>query len=288
MCGVAGFWGPPDHQLLEAMARVQAHRGPDDEGFFETEHASLGFRRLSIIDIEHGAQPMGNEDGRVQIVFNGEVYNFRELRAELQALGHRFHTSSDTEVVLHAYQQWGASFPERLNGMYAFALWDVRKQELLLVRDRLGVKPLYYYPTPSGVLFGSEPKAILANPLARPVMDEDGLRELLAFTKTPGQALFRGMRELRPGHVLTVRRGHLREQAYWKLEARPHTDDLKTTVRTIRELLEDIVSRQLISDVPLCSLLSGGLDSSAITALAQKALVAQGAGPVRSFSVDFV
>jgi asparagine synthase (glutamine-hydrolysing) len=138
------------------------------------------------------------------------------------------------------------------------------------------------------VLFGSEPKAILANPLARAELDDDGLRELLAFNKMPGHAIFRGMRELRPGHVLTVRRGSQREQAYWKLEARPHPDDLKTTVGTVRELLEDIVARQLISDVPLCSLLSGGLDSSAITALAQKALRAQGAGPVRSFSVDFV
>jgi asparagine synthase (glutamine-hydrolysing) len=222
------------------------------------------------------------------LVYTGEVYNFRELRAELAVLGHRFETRSDTEVVLRAYQQWGAALAERLNGMFAFALWDARKQELLLVRDRLGIKPLYYQDTSTGVLFGSEPKAILANPLAPPVVDSSGLLDILSFTKTPGRAVFRDMREVRPGHVVRVRREGVTEHRYWALEAKPHTDDIPTTVRTIRELLEDIVSRQLISDVPLCTLLSGGLDSSAVTALAQKALTATGAGPVRSFAVDFV
>ncbi|PTL77611.1 asparagine synthase (glutamine-hydrolyzing) [Vitiosangium sp. GDMCC 1.1324] len=296
MCGIAG-WVDFERDLTQERGTAQAmtdtmrNRGPDAEGLWLARHVALGHRRLSIIDLEGGRQPMVAEENGAPvavIIYTGEVYNFRELRSELQTLGHRFRTQSDTEVVLHAWQQWGTAFTERLNGMYAFAIWDVRKQELLLVRDRMGIKPLYYYPTPAGVLFGSEPKAILANPLARAEMDDDGLREVLSFSKTPGRAVFRGMRELRPGHVLTVRRGSLREQAYWKLESRPHTDDLKTTVRTIRELLEDIVARQLISDVPLCSLLSGGLDSSVITALAQNALRAQGAGPVRSFAVDFV
>lgn len=296
MCGIAG-WVDFERDLTrerntaQAMTDTMYNRGPDAGGLWLAPHAALGHRRLSIIDLEGGRQPMvAEENGKpvAVLIYTGEVYNFRELRSELQALGHRFQTQSDTEVVLSAWRQWGVSFTERLNGIYAFAIWDVREQELLLVRDRLGVKPLYYYPTPTGVLFGSEPKAILANPLARAEVDDDGLRELLAFSKTPGHAIFRGMRELRPGHILRVRRGSLREQVYWKLESRPHTDDLKTTVSNIRGLLEDIVTRQLISDVPLCSLLSGGLDSSAITALAQKALRAQGAGPVRSFAVDFV
>ncbi|WNG28980.1 asparagine synthase (glutamine-hydrolyzing) [Cystobacter fuscus] len=296
MCGIAG-WVDFEKNLTrerptaEAMTQTMHNRGPDDSGLWLEPHAALGHRRLSIIDLEGGRQPMvAEEQGKpvAVLVYTGEVYNFRELRAELVSLGRTFRTHSDTEVVLEAYRQWGPSFVERFNGMFAFAVWDVREQKLLLVRDRLGIKPLYFYPTPHGVLFGSEPKGILANPLARAEVDDDGLRELLAFAKTPGEAIFRGMRELRPGHVLTVTREGLKERAYWKLEARPHTDDLKTTVRTIRELLEDIVSRQLISDVPLCTLLSGGLDSSAITALAQRALVAQGAGPVRSFAVDFV
>lgn len=296
MCGIAG-WVDFERDLTRERATAQAMtdtmrlRGPDAEGLWLAPHAALGHRRLSIIDLEGGRQPMvAEEDGAplAVLTYSGEVYNFRELRAELQGRGHRFRTSSDTEVVLRAYLEWGAAFPERLNGMYALAFWDVRREELLLVRDRMGIKPLYYHPTPSGVLFGSEPKAILANPLVQPVVDAAGLRELLAYVKTPGHAVFRGMREVRPGHTVLVRREGTHEQRYWALEARPHTDDVETTVRTVRALLEDIVGRQLISDVPLCSLLSGGLDSSAITALAAKGLREQGAGPVRSFSVDFV
>jgi asparagine synthase (glutamine-hydrolysing) len=296
MCGIAGWVDferdlTRERPIVQRMTDTMRNRGPDAEGIWLEPHAALGHRRLSIIDLEGGRQPMvAEENGKpvAVLIYTGEVYNFRELRSQLQGLGHTFKTHSDTEVVLKAWQQWGTDFTSKLNGMFAFAIWDVRQRELLLVRDRMGIKPLYYYPTPHGVLFGSEPKAILANPLAKAVLDDDGLRELLIFCKTPGVTQLRGLRELRPGHVLQVRQGHLQERAYWKLEAKPHTDDLKTTVRTIRELLEDIVTRQLISDVPLCTLLSGGLDSSAITALAQRALVSQGAGPVRSFAVDFV
>ncbi|GAA4597472.1 asparagine synthase (glutamine-hydrolyzing) [Planotetraspora phitsanulokensis] len=270
------------------MVDTMACRGPDAEGLWLSPHAALGHRRLAIIDIEGGRQPMiAEQDGRpiAVLTYSGEAYNFHELRDELKQRGHRFRTASDTEVVLEAYLEWGEDFVSRLNGMYAFAIWDTRREELLLVRDRMGIKPLYYYPTPTGVLFGSEPKAILANPLVRPVVDADGLRELLAFVKTPENAVFRGMYEVRPGQIVRIRRGGLSKRRYWQLESREHTDDLETTVRTVRELLDDIITRQLISDVPLCTLLSGGLDSSAVTALAARAL--EGDGKVRSFSVDF-
>ncbi|WP_433222034.1 asparagine synthase (glutamine-hydrolyzing) [Microtetraspora malaysiensis] len=292
MCGIAGWidYGRDlraERDVALAMTETMACRGPDAEGLWTEPHAALGHRRLAIIDIEGGRQPMAAErDGRLLAVltYSGEVYNFRELRAELAVRGHRFHTESDTEVVLEAYLEWGEDFVDRLNGMYAFAIWDARREELLLVRDRMGIKPLYYYPTPSGVLFGSEPKAILANPLVERVVDADGLRELLAFVKTPESAVYRGMYEVRPGQIIRVRREGLTKRRYWRLESREHTDDLPTTISTIRGLLDDIVGRQLISDVPLCTLLSGGLDSSAVTALAARSL---GSTKVRSFSVDF-
>ncbi|MBX6384670.1 MAG: asparagine synthase (glutamine-hydrolyzing) [Microbispora sp.] len=293
MCGITGWvdYGRDlrrERDTVQAMTDTMACRGPDAEGMWFGPHVAFGHRRLAIIDIEGGRQPMIAEAGGeavAALTYSGEVYNFRELRAELTRLGHRFRTQSDTEVVLEAYLEWGEDFVSRLNGMYAFAIWDARREELLLVRDRMGIKPLYYYPTPGGVLFGSEPKAILANPLAERVVDADGLREILAFVKTPECAVFRGMYEVRPGQVVKVRREGLSKRRYWQLEAREHTDDLPATIRTVRELLDDIIERQLISDVPLCTLLSGGLDSSAVTALAARALA--GKGGVRSFSVDF-
>jgi asparagine synthase (glutamine-hydrolysing) len=295
MCGITG-WVNFDRdlsrkgQVMQAMTDTMACRGPDAEGSWLCPHAALGHRRLSIIDIEGGRQPMSlDKDGRTLAVmtYSGEVYNYRELREELAGHGHQFRTSSDTEVVLHAYLQWGEDFVDRLNGMYAFAIWDLRSEQLLLIRDRMGIKPLYYYPTPHGVVFGSEPKALLANPEVEGVVKTDGLRELLGFVKTPERSVFDGMYEVRPGQLVRIRRQGITKRRYWQLEAREHTDDLDTTIHTVRGLLEDIVDRQLISDVPLCSLLSGGLDSSAITALASKALRAQGGGPVRSFAVDF-
>ncbi|MGW5262397.1 asparagine synthase (glutamine-hydrolyzing) [Microbispora sp. NPDC004025] len=293
MCGISGWvdYGRDlrrERETVQAMTDTMACRGPDAEGSWLASHVAFGHRRLAIIDIEGGRQPMtAGAEGEVvaALTYSGEVYNFRELRAELEQRGHRFRTQSDTEVVLEAYLEWGEDFVSRLNGMYAFAIWDARREELLLVRDRMGIKPLYYYSTPNGVLFGSEPKAILANPLAERVIDADGLREILAFVKTPESAVFRGMREVRPGQVVKLRREGLSKRRYWRLESREHTDDLQTTIRTVRELLDDIVERQLISDVPLCTLLSGGLDSSAVTALAARALA--GKGGVRSFSVDF-
>ncbi len=211
MCGITG-WVAFERDLrterpsLEAMTETMACRGPDDRGTWMSGHAALGHRRLAIIDLPGGRQPMSvaSPAGSVALVYSGETYNFAELREELGGRGHRFDTDSDTEVVLHAYLEWGEATAERLNGMYALAIWDGRTQKLVMVRDRMGVKPLYYYPTPDGVLFGSEPKAILANPLAEHTVTLDGLRELFAFVKTPGQAVWDGMREVEPGTVVTV------------------------------------------------------------------------------------
>jgi asparagine synthase (glutamine-hydrolysing) len=255
------------------------------------KHAAIGHRRLSVIDIEGGAQPMrapGTDD--VVLTFSGEIYNFTDLKRELISRGHTFRTRSDTEVLLRSYLEWGAGCVQKLNGMFAFAVWDGRRQELLLARDRLGVKPLYYAPVGDGVLFGSEPKAILAHPSFRAELDAEGLAELFsqAGTQTPGHGLYRGMAAVRPGYTVHVTRSGARSAAYWQLESHEHPDDLQVTIGTVRDLLTDIVGRQTTADVPLCSLLSGGLDSSVIAALAQQANERDHAGKLATFSVDFV
>ncbi|MFI1255176.1 asparagine synthase (glutamine-hydrolyzing) [Streptomyces netropsis] len=297
MCGITGWVDytrdlTTESPVVDAMTDTLAARGPDARGTWLDTHVALGHRRLAVIDLEHGTQPMRTPERgpgelpRAVISYGGEIYNFPELRSELALRGHRFATRSDTEVALRAYLEWGEDFVHRLNGMYSIALWDTARDELLLVRDRLGVKPLFYYPTPDGVLFGSEPKAILANPLARAEAGPEELCDALLFLRTPGRVPFRGMREVKPGHLLRVGRGGITEERYWALEARPHTDDLPTTVATVRELLDDIVPRQMVADVPLVSLLSGGLDSSTITALAARARAATG-DTISTFSVDF-
>jgi asparagine synthase (glutamine-hydrolysing) len=291
MCGITG-WVSFDRDLsreqiaIDAMTATMACRGPDSAGIWSDRHAALGHRRLAVIDLSGGAQPMSvsTPNGDVVMVYSGEVYNFTELRDELIAKGQRFQTVSDTEVVLRGYLQWGEALAERLNGMYAFAIWDARVRKLVMIRDRIGIKPFYFYRTTDGVLFGSEPKAILANPIAKRIVDLDGLRELLVPVKTPKQAIWRGMNEVEPGTIVTVDENGLREHTYWRLESKLHTDDRQTTVVRVRELLDDIVRRQLVSDVPQCVLLSGGLDSSVITALSALEL----REPIRSFSVDFV
>jgi asparagine synthase (glutamine-hydrolysing) len=297
MCGIAG-WVDLRRDLLaesagaRAMTGTMVLRGPDAEGLWVREHVAFGHRRLAIIDIAGGEQPMVAEDDGHEIAaltYSGELYNYRELRRELIARGHHFRTESDTEVVLRAYVEWGEDFVDRLNGMYAFGIWDVRRERLVLVRDRMGVKPLFYYTGESGsVLFASEPKAIFAHPLAEAVVDLDGLRELFAFVKTPGHAIYRDLYEVVPGEVVSVDRDGLRRRQYWAPGYVEHHDDVETTVRTVRGLLEDIVDRQTVADVPMCALLSGGLDSSAVTALAHAALMRRHEGPLRSFAVDFV
>jgi asparagine synthase (glutamine-hydrolysing) len=295
MCGVVG-WVDFDRDLagqrasVLAMTATMTLRGPDAEGVWMAEHVGLGHRRLAVIDLVGGAQPMTADQGgtvAAAITYSGEVYNYRELRAELAGLGHHFRTQSDTEVVLRAYLQWGDAFVERLNGMFAFGLWDIARERLLLARDRMGVKPLYYYGTPAGVIFGSEPKAVLAHRMVPTEVDTDGLRAVMTNIKTPGDSIYRGLRELPPGHLMVVDRTGRHERPYWRLPTREHADDADTSVATVRDLLGDIMTRQMIADVPVGTLLSGGLDSSVVTALAAAAPSERG-GPVRSFAVDFV
>jgi asparagine synthase (glutamine-hydrolysing) len=294
LCGIAG-WVAYDsdlttqHDIASAMTETMCCRGPDDTGTWLRTHVALGHRRLAIIDLLGGRQPMvvDTPNGAVAMVYTGEAYNFTELRAELLAKGHEFRTDSDTEVVLRAYLEWGSSVAERLNGMYAFAIWDERDQKLVMIRDRMGIKPLYYFPTADGVLFGSEPKAILANPAVPRVVDLDGLRELVAFVQTPRWSLWKGMYEVEPGTIVTVTRNGIQRRTYWRLETRPHTDSLEVTIDTVRELMTDIVRRQLVADVPQCVLLSGGLDSSAVTGLAAAHLASEGKR-IRTYSLDFI
>lgn len=274
--------------IVAAMTATMTARGPDAGGMWIRGHAALGHRRLAIIDRAGGAQPMSAETaaGEVVLVYSGEVYNFAELRTELRARGHSFRGRSDTEVVLRGYLEWGDSVAERLTGMWAFAIWDTRDQRLRLMRDPLGIKPLYLMPTRDGVLFGSEPKAILANPRARAAVGMDGLREMFTLIADPAAAVWEGMRQVEPGTVVTVDRDGIRDRCYWKLRTASHVDDVRDTVDTVRELLDDSVRTQLVADVPLCTLLSGGLDSSAITALAAEHLRPSGEA-IRSFTVDF-
>jgi len=313
MCGITGWvdFGRDlrgERATIEAMTATMSCRGPDAGGVWCSEHAAIGHRRLAVIDIPGGEQPMRAPGGGHAIVpaaavaasggwddvvltFSGEIYNFTELRRDLRTRGYDFRTGSDTEVLLLAYVEWGPRCVERLNGMFAFAVWDERRQELLLARDRMGVKPLYYAPLPSaaGVLFGSEPKAVLAHPGFRPEIDAEGIAELFAQpgTKAPGHGIYRGLREVPPGAIVTVHRGGVRTATYWKLEAREHTDDLAASAATVRELLEDIVQRHTVADVPLCGLLSGGLDSSVVSALAADRLRQRDRRQLATFSVTF-
>lgn len=294
MCGLSGWLDFEKNlenynEIIEKMTKTMSNRGPDAEGIWIDNHIGLGHRRLSIIDIEGGIQPMiynTIQNQKIVISYVGEVYNFIELRNDLVKLGHIFETNSDTEVVLKSYIQWGEDFVSKLNGMYGFAIWDSRKDTLLLVRDRMGVKPLFYYETSSGIIFSSEPKGILANPTVRREIDADGFRELLELVKTPSAAIFSGMKEVIPGEFIRYNRKGLSKHIYWKLEAKEHEDNLETTIQHTRSLLEDIIQRQMITDVPLCVLLSGGLDSSTVTSMAQNILKAN-SKTIKTFSLDF-
>ncbi len=298
MCGITGWidWRKDLTQhtsILETMTETLTDRGPDASGTWITQHCSLGHRRLSVMDPENGAQPMTRKYGDntfFSLVYNGELYNAPELRKELEQRGHMFRTNCDTEVLLLAFIEWGRSCVDRFNGIFAFALWDEEAQTLFMARDRLGVKPLFYSISDGMLLFGSEPKCILQHPNFKAQIGAEGLAEIFAVgpARTPGHGVYRNMHELKPGHCMVYSRNGLSIRAYWKLESHAHPDNLEDTAQRIRELLVDTVERQLASDVPVCTLLSGGLDSSALTTIASNYYKAANQGTLHSFSIDYV
>lgn len=282
MCGIAGLVGDiPSRTILERMQRTMRRRGPDQEGIWQGDSAALIHARLAVIDIEGGRQPMIRRIGENQycMVYNGELYNTAELRRRLEACGHSFSTHSDTEVVLASYLEWGEACLELFNGIYAFAVWDIRKQSLFFARDRIGVKPLFFTEKNGNFLFASEIKTLLAHPDIDARIDADAVAELMLVGpgRTPGYGVFCGIREVPAGWCGTYsQRDGVRLRQYWKLEDREHTDSTEETVARVRELVCDAVERQLVSDVPLCTFLSGGLDSSIISAIAARAYAANG------------
>lgn len=297
MCGITGYVSvQPNVDLsaaLRAMATAIAHRGPDDEGFFETAtrigqyRVGLAHRRLSIIDLSTGHQPLGNEDGSIQIVFNGEIYNFHSLRTELEAKGHRFATHSDTETIVHAYEEWGDDCVMRFRGMFAFAIWDAPRERLFLARDRFGKKPLFLMESGDNLLFASEIKSLLAFPGVSACVDTDAVWDYLAYRYVPAPAtLFSGVRKLMPGSLAVWEKGTLTEKRYYHPPDRfPHQDAIipDDPVGAFLEKLEESVAIRMISDVPFGAFLSGGIDSSAIVGLMSRHL----STPVKTFSVGF-
>ena len=290
MCGICGWleYGEqrPDVAVVRRMTSTLAHRGPDRQATWVQGPAGLGHARLSIIDLsEAGNQPMRSADGRHVIVYNGEVYNFLELRAELKREGVVFRGHSDTEVVLNAYARWGTAVLPRLNGIFAFAIWDTLENELLLARDRFGVKPLYYHRLATGIVFGSEIKAILASGLVSTQVKPQALHEFAYFGVSLGSnTLFEGIARLEPGNWLQLRDGRCAIQPYWRVENIAEVKDTEVTaVEKIRALVEVAVKRQLVSDVPVGVFLSGGVDSSAVTAFASRHY----GGTIKTYSVGF-
>ncbi|MCD7918630.1 MAG: asparagine synthase (glutamine-hydrolyzing) [Clostridiales bacterium] len=294
MCGIAGFCSfdrdnreAPWREAAFAMGETLCRRGPDDAGEWYSRDCALAHRRLAVIDPTHGQQPM-EKDG-LTLCYNGELYNTPELRYRLMAAGHTFATRTDTEVVLEAYRAYGEGVGDYLEGIYAFALWDSRAGRLFCCRDRFGVKPFFYTVRDGAFVFGSELKALFAYPGIRPEADEDTWREVLGVSpaRTPGSGVFAGIRELRPAHQLVFDREGLRMRRYWNVESRPHTESYEDTVAHLRTLLTGAIRRQLVSDVPLATLLSGGLDSSIITAVAAAEYAGQGREPLATYSFDY-
>ncbi|MEE9323676.1 MAG: asparagine synthase (glutamine-hydrolyzing) [Candidatus Aenigmarchaeota archaeon] len=285
MCGISGFAGFEDKKLLKRMCDVISHRGPDDHGYFFDKKISLGNRRLSIIDVKGGRQPIHNEDESVCIVFNGEIYNYLELREFLEKRKHRFKTDSDTETIVHLYEELGESSVDRLRGMFAFAIWDSRKKKLILVRDRLGIKPLYYAKIGEKLLFGSEIKSILQYEGVERKVVMDSLYKFVKYRYVPGnKTMFDGIYKLLPGQMLTYREGKVKLERYWEPSMRNSADKPEDYyIKKFRRLLQDSVEERLMSEVPLGAYLSGGLDSSAIVALMSRMMEE----PVKTFSVGF-
>ncbi len=286
MCGFVGFTHTPITQspeiTIQAMTDTIIHRGPDSEGYFSDDEISLGFRRLSIIDLsDEGSQPMTNETNNVILTFNGEIYNFQDLKEELIALGHFFHSHTDSEVIIHGYEAYGVHIINRLRGMFAFALWDQKEERLLLARDMFGIKPLYYtkHTTDGSLLFASEIKAFLKHPTFIKSLNADALKPYLTFQyPVLEESFFKGVFKLKPAHYIIYEKGHIIQEPYWHQDFNVETKDIATSIRQIQEVMNESVNYHKISDVKVGSFLSGGIDSSYITALLK---------PHKTFSVGF-
>jgi asparagine synthase (glutamine-hydrolysing) len=294
MCGICGVFEPgsdarPERSLVESMTRTLTHRGPDDEGILLEPGIGLGVRRLSIIDVDGGHQPVSNEDGTIWVVQNGEIYNHAELQTLLERLGHRFKSRSDTEAIVHAYEEFGDEAVKYFNGMFAIALWDSRRDRLFLARDRFGIKPLYYYVHRNTIVFGSEIKALLEHPAVEKSVDIVALNEYLSFEYVPSpRTIFKNIRRLPPGHTLELSERGLEIRSYWDLrlgksERRPPVS-WRDYEERVRQELAEAVTRELVSDVPVGVLLSGGLDSSTVVAMVSKT---GGVQRIPTFSIAF-
>ena len=295
MCGIAGFvessvcrspLGQAEAgSLVQRMCHAIRHRGPDDEGFFVDGGVALGMRRLSIIDLSSGHQPIHNEDGTIWIVFNGEIYNYRALREELEGAGHRFYTATDTETIVHAYEEWGADAIQKLRGMFGLAIWDSRNRTLVAARDRIGIKPLHYAVVNGRLYFGSEIKSLLEGPDVDRRIDLSALDHYLSFLYTPRDgSIFTAVRKLPPGHLLIWRDGTLDIRRYWQLAAvESYRGSEEDAIHDLRAVLKDAVRSHLVSDVPLGAFLSGGVDSSTVVGLMAETSPA----PVKTFSIGF-
>ena len=289
MCGIVGIVrndkSEVDQALLGRMCAAIRHRGPDDDGFYFNQSVGLGMRRLAIIDLKSGQQPIHNQDRTAWIVFNGEIYNYRELRQKLEKLGHTFYTNSDTEAIVHAYDQYGADCPNHLRGMFAFAIWDERTQELFIARDRVGKKPLLYALVNGQFVFGSEFSALLQHPDIGKDLDFEALNQYLSFMCVPAPlTAYQAIRKLEPGHNLRYRKGDLKIERYWQPDFSNKLDisEEEAGERTI-EILREAVKVRLMSEVPLGAFLSGGIDSSAVVAL----MAEESSTPVKTFSIGF-
>ncbi|MDR5659486.1 asparagine synthase (glutamine-hydrolyzing) [Serpentinicella sp. ANB-PHB4] len=279
-------------EIIQNMSNKLINRGPDSEGIFSEKHILLGHRRLIVVDPEGGIQPMTRKQGDRQytIVYNGELYNTEDIRKRLVQEGFSFKSYSDTEVILVAYIAWGIDCVQHLNGIFTFAIWDEMKQQLFLTRDRLGVKPLFYTIKGQNFIFGSEIKALLEHPNIEPHLTEQGLIEIFALGpgRSPGSGVFKNIREIEPGYWLVYSKTGLKIQRYWQLESKEHNENFQETTEKLKELLVDAVEQQLVSDVPVGTFLSGGLDSSAISAIVANKLKEDGKGQLNTFSVDYV
>lgn len=296
MCGFTGWidWKKDlrQHQTtVENMAKTLSLRGPDDSNVWTSRHAAFGHTRLVVVDPKGGVQPMTKEVNQrsYTIAYNGELYNTEDLRKELAIRGYTFKGHSDTEVLLTAYIEWGFHCLEKLNGIFAFAIWNEEDESLLLARDRLGVKPLFYTVHHGQLLFASEMKALLAHESVRPVVDETGLAEVLGLgpSRSPGNGVFSDIEELRPAHMMLYDRNGAKISRYWSLKSEKHRENVEETAEHVRYLLTDTVERQLVADVPVGTFLSGGVDSSALTALAADVFKKKGRGTLRTYSVDY-